>query len=189
MPPLLPEYLSQPVQIIVQTASADTWPVWVGAAATLGGAAIGAGLGAWLGAKGAYSATDKANKAEFRRQGLKEALQMADRIDLEVKRFVVSIQSDASGLYDGGPERIKVTARNLDLDLTIQLRSLLKPHHKSLSEAANELHTILNAISVLSAKAETLGEPSLDNPLSKQGLDFIVLLSDIRTELRAELNL
>ncbi|MGE6778276.1 hypothetical protein ACQKFL_11615 [Vreelandella titanicae] len=56
MPPLLPEYLSKPLQIVVEAPTTDWWPVILGAAATVGGAA----LGAYLGARYSYRATIKA---------------------------------------------------------------------------------------------------------------------------------
>ena len=184
MPPLLPEYLSQPVKIIVETPSAESWPVWVGAAATLCGAA----LGAWLGAKGAYRAAEKASKAEFRRQGLKEALYVADQIDLDVLKFVGSIIGDASGVSDGGAARIKETSQLIDLSLTIRLRSLLKLHHKELSDKANSLHTTLFTITVLASKADALLDEWSESPLVTQGLSFQTKLSDIRELLRSELD-
>lgn len=74
VPPLLPEYLNHPVQIVVQ--SSPDWQLWVGAGATLLGAAIGAGLGAW----GAYKSSLKAGIGLQRRDKLEQSLTLIDDI-------------------------------------------------------------------------------------------------------------
>ncbi len=85
MPPLLPEYLSQPVQVAIQSLpSADSWPVWLSAAATL----LGSFGGALLGGVVAYKSTIKANSALLKRQKLEEAL----TIVLDVKTPIHSME-------------------------------------------------------------------------------------------------
>lgn len=74
MPPLLPEYLSQPVQIVVQSSSTDWVALLAGGVFTL----LGALSGAWLGAKGAYASTVKARKHELYMQKLDEIISLID---------------------------------------------------------------------------------------------------------------
>lgn len=70
MPPLLPEPLNQPVQIVVQSQPTDWWSIGATVVGTLLGAALGAGLGAW----GSYKATVKAGYGQVRRAKIEEAL-------------------------------------------------------------------------------------------------------------------
>lgn len=58
MPPLLPEYLSQPLQIVVESPTTDWKAITAGGIFTLIGAGIGAGLGAYF----SYMAATRAQK-------------------------------------------------------------------------------------------------------------------------------
>lgn len=76
MPPLLPDLLNQPVQIVVQSSSPDWW----GIGGTIVGAALGAGLGAWLGAVGARKAAFKAGVGLTRQSKIEEVLILLDEV-------------------------------------------------------------------------------------------------------------
>lgn len=86
MPPLLPEYLSQPIQVIVQSLPEPTeWPVWLSSElATLigsfGGALIG-GLVAYLGTLKAHSKTLKREKGEQILVGIEQCIAQIKNCD------------------------------------------------------------------------------------------------------------
>ncbi|MDW0357703.1 hypothetical protein Q8G38_00065 [Halomonas venusta] len=86
MPPLLPEYLSQPIQVIVQSLPEPTeWPVWLSSElATLigsfGGALIG-GLVAYLGTLRAHSKTLKREKGEQILVGIEQCVAQIKNCD------------------------------------------------------------------------------------------------------------
>lgn len=77
MPPLLPEYLSQPVQIVYQSPSTDWEAIIAGGLFTLLGAAAGAGLGGWV----AYRASIRAGQKIVNQSKVEEALTLLSRID------------------------------------------------------------------------------------------------------------
>ncbi|QPI65922.1 hypothetical protein [Vreelandella venusta] len=83
MPPLLPEYLSQPVQVIIQAPTVDWMTVICAGLFTLGGAA----LGAWLGAKGAYAASVKASNHQAHLNRIKRILPIIDRLSQKFRSF------------------------------------------------------------------------------------------------------
>ncbi|WP_445012185.1 hypothetical protein [Vreelandella stevensii] len=91
MPPLLPEYLSQPLDVAIQSfPSTDWWPIWFAAIATL----LGSFGGAWVGGRYAYKSTVKANAELLKRQRLEEALTIVNdmrdkivRLSPDVRKF------------------------------------------------------------------------------------------------------
>lgn len=121
MPPLLPEYLSQPVQIVVQSVPpTDWWPVWVAASATLIGSALGAALGGLV----AYRGTIKANHSLIKRAKLEEALSLITQLDFDTNIISTYIEGLPLGVrLDGGEvmDAIKI----VNSDVALQLKTLL----------------------------------------------------------------
>lgn len=94
MEDLLPA-LSQCPDIIQQ--STNWLAVFIGAAATLGGAA----LGAWLGARGAYSATSRAHRDQLRWEKLEQALMEVEELYYTLD---LNMQQTVHLLREEGPE-------------------------------------------------------------------------------------
>ncbi|MCA8865305.1 MULTISPECIES: hypothetical protein [unclassified Halomonas] len=186
MPPLLPEYLSQPVQIAVQTVSiTDWWPVWVAAAATL----IGSFGGAWIGGRVAYRSAVKANQELLRRQKLEEILMIVGDLEDKLLPVVGSIIVDSDKFTDAEILRIKEASKKIEFSLTMKLRMLLKVYSSDLVERSNMLHVRLVVIRNSSNQADTIPHHSREELLTNPGFDFQVLLGQIRDELINKLRL
>lgn len=84
MPPLLTEYLSQPLQIVVEAPTTDWDAVLAGGLFTLIGAGIGAGLGAYF----SYMAATRAQK----KAALEEKRELALIICEECKHYAAVIK-------------------------------------------------------------------------------------------------
>lgn len=180
MPPLLPEYLSQPVQVVVQSVPpTEWWPVWVAAGATL----VGSFGGALVGGRVAYKSAVKANDALLRRQKLEEALMVVSDIEEKLSPIMGSISADASGLTDGGRKRIKESSKMLNFSLTLKLRTLLKIYKPDLADTANALHIRLVLVQSRARNIESLDDHSLEGALVNPGMEFGSILNDIRGSL------
>lgn len=98
------------VEITLADPSIPWLEIGVGAVATLGGAALGAGLGA----RGAYSASVRAGRHLVRREKLEEALLLLDRVTRrdreEMERLISLAEHDYPGnfvsYYDNPDHRL-----------------------------------------------------------------------------------
>ncbi|MDP4557983.1 hypothetical protein Q9247_09835 [Halomonas meridiana] len=180
MPPLLPEYLSQPVQVVIQS-SAD-WQVWVGAGATLLGAAIGAAGGSI----GAYIASNKANRKHARRHKLGEALSLVIEIEQDMYRAIGSIVADADQLTHGGIARIKETAEKLETTQTSRLNSLLLDCMPDLQKKSSKLHILAVGIQSAARQSEASQRISANEFFVTPGFLFQQLLREIKASITTE---
>lgn len=118
MPPLLPELLNHPVVYMLPEQGGGYGPAILGGVATL----VGAGFGAWLGAKGAYKATAKANYDHVRRAKLEETFVNCE----EIEGVVTEFSNNLIGSLRGGisiPPHFK-TVR--DYPIKIRLENLIR---------------------------------------------------------------
>lgn len=76
MPPLLAEYLPETLQIILKPAATDWKAVWLGAGATL----LGAAIGAWVGGKKGYESALKAGQRLNKQSKVEECTLLALKI-------------------------------------------------------------------------------------------------------------
>lgn len=182
MPPLLPEYLSQPVQIVIDAPSTDWSAIVAGGLFTLAGAAIGAGLGS----VGAYLATNRANRLHARRHKLSDALSLVGEIEQKVLPLVGSIVADADRLTGGGMERIKQTANLLDTSLTDQLNHVLLDCMPELRQKSSRMHILTIGLQSGARQTDAMQRISADEYFSTPGLDFQCLLGEIKSALLTE---
>lgn len=184
MPPLLPEYLSQPVQVAVQSIPpTEWWPVWVAAGATL----VGSFGGALVGGRVAYKSAVKANDALLRRQRLEEALSIVSEIEDEIKPAVGSIVADADIFGADEVCRIKCSAEKISFSHTMRLRTLLEVYKRDLVMQANLLHVRLVTINSSANQVHVIKKHSCHDLLISPGLDFIALHGRIKESLIEDL--
>ncbi|TVU89407.1 hypothetical protein [Vreelandella titanicae] len=136
MPPLLPEYLSQPVQIVIQSPSTDWFIVLAGGAFTLAGAAFGA----WLGARGAYKSTLKANRSIVNQSKLEECLKLIDEMQVIYTPVLRSLGSmpNAHGLVEA-KAHVSIINPEAMVDLARRIHTLAKLHALPLLMKAERL--------------------------------------------------
>lgn len=91
MPPLLPEYLSQPLQIVIESPTTDWSAVVASGLFTLTGAAIGA----WLGGRQGYKSALKAGQRINQQSKIEECMLLALNIQALVSEN--DIQTDPVG--------------------------------------------------------------------------------------------
>ncbi|MGE6778215.1 hypothetical protein ACQKFL_11305 [Vreelandella titanicae] len=139
MPPLLPEYLSQPVQVAVQSVPPnDLWPVWVAAAATLIGSALGAALGGLV----AYRGTIKANHSLIKRAKLEEALSLITQLDFDTNMISVYIKGLPLGESLDGDE-VFDAVKVVNSDVALRLKTVLSLYDDLLYEEVTRFYSEL----------------------------------------------
>lgn len=138
MSPLLPEYLPKAVQIVVESPSSDWWSI----AATVFGAALGAGVGGWV----AYKGTLKANRSLVNQSKLEECLTLVDQMrnDYESALRDLGVISEAHGLSSAEANAIaKDVIGKSELDgmvsLARQIHTLVKLHAHPIFRQAERL--------------------------------------------------
>lgn len=104
----------------------------IGAGATLGGAA----LGAWLGAKGAYKSTVRANTEALRREKLEEALHITFEVVAKLRIIRTVFESLPIGVsFNAGRDKRLIKAVNdLDSDSIVKLNDLLRIYDSKIYE-------------------------------------------------------
>ncbi|MGP5310594.1 hypothetical protein [Vreelandella alkaliphila] len=184
MPPLLPEYLNQPLQIIVEASSTDWLAVIAGGLFTL----IGAFVGAYIGARGASRAAQQSNDEHFKRQGLVSISEAVFDVEQEISGRVASIALEAATKSDYRGERIKDVASTIDASLTLRLKNLVKTYEKSLEEPAVSLH---NKTVLFSSLARREADSNLvwpEHPLIVASNEIQSELNIIKTQIELALN-
>ncbi|MGP8291768.1 hypothetical protein ACT3OH_16000 [Vreelandella zhanjiangensis] len=150
MPPLLPEYLSQPVQIVIQSPSTEWGPVLIGAAATLIGAAVGAGLGAFF----SYRAALRASQRAFALDKAEALYSLAESCKSDLRKWhhyyskipssvMFQEQQEKNNLYSETVERFDKLYEQLHIyanDNNIDRNYLLKSHSIWRNLLYKELH-------------------------------------------------
>ncbi|WP_433925058.1 hypothetical protein ACN06F_09150 [Vreelandella sp. 21] len=140
MPPLLPEYLSQPVQIVVQSLPpGEPWPIWLAAAATL----LGSFGGALIGGLVAYRGTLKANSRLVRQSKLEECLTLID--DME-SVHASNLKTLSNVLRRGGSiENAQAVIAGFDrfknVEVAKKIKSIAKLHAPETNDCADMLLT------------------------------------------------
>lgn len=157
MPPLLPEYLSQPVQmainslpkptqVVVQSVPTDWWSI----GSTFTGTLLGAGLGAGLGALMAYRSTVKANLSLLRRQKLEEALitilDIEDALQIVFASVPFPIDKELS------PDNRKRTSDALQEIRLVELfkvKAIFEVYDDDLNEITSSIITSINRLKLI----------------------------------------
>lgn len=137
MPPYLPELLNHPVVYMVSEESGDYGPAIIGGFATL----FGAGLGALLGAKGAYRATSKANYDHVRRAKLEEIFVNSEEIENLTDDFANNLRHSLIRGISIPPHFKTVRDYSIKIRLENLIRKeefLIKIYVKSKSSIPNE---------------------------------------------------
>lgn len=184
MPPLLPEYLSQPLQIIVEAPSTDWLAVTAGGLFTL----IGALAGALIGALGASRVAQKSNEDHFKRQGLVSISDAVFDVEQEVSGKVASIVLEALNKSDGREDRIKELASTIDASLTLRLKNLTKAYEKSLAQSAINLHNKTALFGALAKKEANSDLVWPDHPLIDVGSEIQAEINVIKSQIEREIN-
>lgn len=165
MPPLLPEYLSQPVQVVIGSSiSVDTDLLAI--AATVVGSASGALIGGLV----AYIGTMRANRALVRQAKLEEYLTLVAEIQSVYQPVLYSLRSMPSTLGISPAKEIiePFSAKEL-VDITKKINTLSRLHAKPLLEDSHKL---------LRVSCEVKGLfKSIDDRLGGGGVDIISNMS------------
>jgi len=111
VPPLLPEYLSQPVNIVIQTGSSN----WSGPMLSLGGVALGAGL--------AYLASRRVDAARIKLEKLEEIAATSAKLEKQYAQYVKGFLRDLYVDENGEVCRRRESGRELD-DFNMQIARL-----------------------------------------------------------------
>lgn len=145
MPPLLPECLSQPVQVVVQTNSSDvSGPLW-----TLAGVALGAVLGYW--------ANKRLEAARLKLEKLEEIAVFSADIERSFARYanaiILGINENAGDEIQrqrlGGFETLEFNSRLDRLAFMMEVHfnerpDLSKEFRDSMIAAGNEISFMVN---------------------------------------------
>ncbi|MBS3668044.1 hypothetical protein [Vreelandella boliviensis] len=140
VPPLLPEFLSPPVQIVVQSLPpAESWPIWASAAATL----IGSFGGALIGGLVAYRGALKANSRLVRQSKLEECLTLIDDMEsVHVSNLkMLSNVLRRGGTLENAQSLINVFEHSNNVEVAKKIKSIAKLHAPEVSDYADKLLT------------------------------------------------
>lgn len=166
MPPLLPEYLRQPLQfhsirvqesaqVVVQSVPTDWWALIAAGVFTLAGAAAGA----WFGGRAAYKNTVKAQNDLIRRKKLEEALTII--ISLEDRAKKLSHYA-LPGFFGKGEEVGPIVQKYLsdvESDKNSELITLLQLYCNELHFDSTQLSVHLAALHSFACTADILKKP------------------------------
>ncbi|MGY0552366.1 hypothetical protein ACW17M_04045 [Vreelandella sp. 2A-K22] len=153
MPPLLPEYLNQPVQIVVQSQQTDWWALVAAGLFTL----VGAALGAWYGGRSAYKNTVKAQIDAVKRQKLEEALSIVYQLEQPLSSLTRNMPLHQY-FGDEGLEKSINIARQVNYGDAERLEGLMQVYDKSLFLQSERLCISINVMRSGFSIAEALGE-------------------------------
>lgn len=184
MPPLLPEYLSQTARIIFEAPSTDWGPVLVGAAATLFGAALGAGIGGYV----AYRGSVRANNSLLQRQKLEEAFSMLLRLEGHVRsiRTLVTHMPQCAAI-DIENEKASKALYSLEFSDVERLRTLLKIYGRKFISEFTELDDFFRSF-----EASVLLNSVDDKkyiPLPREIANYMAMSKKLKNALILELKL
>ncbi|CAM0554252.1 hypothetical protein EHLJMEHL_04348 [Vreelandella titanicae] len=193
MPPLLPEYLSQPLHfftIHIQEAphmaaqSTDWWALVAAGLFTL----VGAAVGAWYGGRSAYQNTVKAQNDSIKRKKLEEALTILLSLEGPARTLsTVVALSFGSSKESIGLDNQRLLSK-LDSGKSSELMTLLQLYCKRLHVDSVELNTQLTGLKTMAFFSKALAqapEPAFFEAVPK----VVELVELMKKELISELSL
>lgn len=153
MPPLLPEYLNQPAQVVLQSQQTDWLALMAAGLFTL----VGAGLGAWYGGRAAYRNTVKAQHSIIQRQKLEEAMSIILDLEIPIAFLYRKMCNYRAGIGADIDSCISAAAK-VKLKDVHRLTTLLQIYDKELYMQASNLNTTIKDMRSGFMIAEALGE-------------------------------
>lgn len=168
MPPLLPEYLSLPFQIVVEAPPTDWWVVTAGGLFTLIGAGLGAGLGGWV----AYRGTLKANRSIVKQSKLEECMALVDEIKVTHLRKLRELRRclKAGGISSARHVIDDIHIKDM-FESATKVHALTRLHAPGIERKADQLvvrmHFLSDMLTKISSHTLRENEDSIDE-LSKE---------------------
>lgn len=193
MPPLLPEYLSQPLQsftihiqeptqVAVQSLPTDWWALISAGLFTLAGAAAGA----WYGGRAAYQNTVKAQNDFVKRKKLEEALSIVLKIEDCMRAVNPSSLRDfhAEFINTQNIKKAQILSA-FDINDVARLRALLQIYDQSLVDKLADMDSYFHALETWVSTGTIIDRANLTLPHGS--IKSAQVFTELKNELIAKL--